>query len=131
MSRLVREIEECMSGLTEVEGAEPTAHFLFPASFIGFQGHFPEQPVLPAACKIQAALAVLEAWSEGEVRLEEIVSAKFQAPVTSGEEVVVGCRVAMEGGNRGVVKATVVRKGESVARFKLRVTFENQERGRS
>jgi 3-hydroxyacyl-[acyl-carrier-protein] dehydratase len=129
MSRLAREIEECMSGLTEAEGDELTARFLFPAAFIGFQGHFPERPVLPATCKIQAAIAVLEAWSESEVRLEEIVSAKFLAPVTSGEELVVGCVVAREEGNRGVVKARVVRSGQSVAKFRLRVTFQDEERG--
>ena len=77
MSRLVREIEQCMSGLTEAEGDEVTARFLFPAAFIGFQGHFPERPVLPAVCKIQAAIAVLEAWSErrgqvGRNRLGEV-----------------------------------------------------------
>jgi 3-hydroxyacyl-[acyl-carrier-protein] dehydratase len=129
MSRLVREIEQCMSRLTEAEGGELTARFRFPAAFIGFQGHFPERPVLPAACKIQGAIAVLEAWSKGEVRLDEIVSAKFLAPVTCGEEVVVRCLVAMEEGNRGVVKATVARNGESIAKFKLRVKFEDEERG--
>ena len=129
MSRLVREIAQCMCGLTEAEGGELTAGFLFPAAFIGFQGHFPERPVLPAACKIQAAIAVLEAWGRGEVRLDEIISGKFVAPVTCGEEVVVRCLVATEDGNRGVVNASVSRGGESVAKFKLRVTFEDEERG--
>ena len=129
MSRLVREIEQCMRGLTEAEGGEVTARFLFPAGFIGFQGHFPERPVLPATCKIQAAIAVLEAWCGSEVGLQEIVSAKFLAPVTSDEALLVGCLVSREEGNRGVVKARVVRNGQSVARFKLRVSFENGRRG--
>ena len=115
-----------MSGLTEVEGDELTARFLFPATFIGFEGHFPDRPVLPAACEIQAAIAVLEAWSRGEVRLGEIVSAKFFTPVTCGEEVVLRCLLKMEESNQGVVKATVARNGESVAKFKLRVTFEDE-----
>ena len=124
MSRLVREIEQCMSGLSDAEGDELSARFLFPAEFIGFQGHFPDRPVLPAVCKIQAAIAVVEAWSKGEVRLDEIVSAKFFAPVTCGEEVAVRCLVTMEEGNRGVVKAALARNGEGVAKFRLRVTFE-------
>jgi hypothetical protein len=61
--------------------------------------------------------------------LSEIVSAKFLAPVTCGEEVVVRCSVAMEAGDRGMVKAAMARNAESVARFKLRVTFENGRRG--
>jgi 3-hydroxyacyl-[acyl-carrier-protein] dehydratase len=129
MSRLVREIEQCMSGLTEAEGNELTARFLFPATFIGFKGHFPDRPVLPAVCEIQAAIAVLEAWDRAEVRLGEIVSAKFFAPVTCGEEVVVRCLVTMEENNQGTVRATVAKNGESVAKFKLRVTFEDEDRG--
>jgi 3-hydroxyacyl-[acyl-carrier-protein] dehydratase len=129
MSRLVREIGQCMSGLSEAEGDELTARFLFPATFIGFKGHFPDRPVLPAVCEVQAAIAVLEAWSGGEVRLNEIVSAKFLTPLTCSEEVVVRCLVKMEESNRGVVKAAVARNGESVAKFKLRVTFEDEERG--
>ena len=129
MNRLVREIEQCMSGLTEAERDDLTARFLFPPTFIGFKGHFPDRPVLPAVCEIQAAIAVLEAWSRGGVRLGEIVSAKFFTPVTCGEEVLVRCLVTVEEGHQGVVKATVARNGESVAKFKLRVTFENEERG--
>ena len=118
-----------MSGLTGAEGNELTARFLFPATFIGFKGHFPDRPVLPAVCKIQAAIAVLKAWSRGEVRLGEIVSAKFFSPVTCGEEVIVRCLVPGEESNRGAVKATVARNGKKVAEFKLRVTFEDEERG--
>jgi 3-hydroxyacyl-[acyl-carrier-protein] dehydratase len=127
VSRLVREIAQCMSGLTEAEGDELSARFLFPAAFVGFQGHFPDRPVLPAVCKIQAAIAVVAAWSKCEVRLDEIVSAKFFALVTCGEEMVVRCMVTMEAGNRGVVKAAVARNGEGVAKFRLRVTFEAEQ----
>jgi 3-hydroxyacyl-[acyl-carrier-protein] dehydratase len=129
VSRLVQEIEQCMSGLTGAEGDELTARFLFPAAFVGFQGHFPGRPILPAVCKIQAALAMLEASREREVRLREIVSAKFLSPVTCGEEVLVRCAVAMQEGGQGVVKATVARNGESVAKFRLRVAFEDEKRG--
>lgn len=128
-SRLAREIEQCMSGLGEAEGEALTARFLFPASFIGFQGHFPGRAILPAVCKIQAAVAMLEASCGRGVRLNEIASAKFLSPVTCGEEVLVTCAVTMQEGGRGVVKATVARNGENVARFRLRVTFEDEEGG--
>jgi len=129
MSRLVREIEQCMSGLSGAGGEEVTARFVFPAGFIGFQGHFPAKPVLPAVCKIQAAIVVLEAWSGRRVGLSEIVSAKFLSPVTCGEELVVRCSVTMEDGDQGTVKTAVVRDSQSVAKFKLRVAFGNERRG--
>lgn len=128
MNRLVREIEQCMSGVAEAEAGEVTARFLFPAGFIGFQGHLPESPVLPAVCEIQAALVLLQAWSRRRVRLSEVVSAKFLAAITSDEELEVHCSVTMEEEDRSMVKAAVVRNAESVARFKLRVSFENGRR---
>ena len=52
-----------MFDLTEADDGSLTARFVFPAEFTGFRGHFPEQPVLPAVCKIQAVVAMLEAKS--------------------------------------------------------------------
>jgi 3-hydroxyacyl-[acyl-carrier-protein] dehydratase len=118
-----------MSDLTEAGDGGLTARFLFPPEFIGFQGHFPENPVLPAVCKIQAAVAMLEESTRRKVRLDEIVLAKFSAPVTFDEEVEFACTTVMEGTNSAVVKATVSKNGENVSKFKLRVTLEHEEPG--
>jgi 3-hydroxyacyl-[acyl-carrier-protein] dehydratase len=118
-----------MSDLTEAADGRLTARFLFPPEFIGFQGHFPEMPILPAICKIQAAVAMLEASKGRGVRLDEIVLAKFSAPVTCDEEVEFLCTTAMEGTNSAVVKATVSKNGQKVSRFKLRVTLDREEPG--
>jgi 3-hydroxyacyl-[acyl-carrier-protein] dehydratase len=129
MSGLAQEVRQCMSSLTEAGGDELTARFLFPARFIGFQGHFPNRPILPAVCKIQAAIAMLEAWKRDRVRLNEISLAKFSAPVGCDEEVQLRCRVEMEDGHRATVRATVAKGSAKVARFKLRVSFEHWEGG--
>jgi 3-hydroxyacyl-[acyl-carrier-protein] dehydratase len=118
-----------MSDLTDAGGGRLTARFSFPPEFIGFQGHFPEMPVLPAVCKIQAAVAMLAASRKSRVRLDEIVLAKFSAPVTCDEEVEFSCTTEMEGTNSAVVKATVSKDGDRIARFKLRVTLEREEAG--
>jgi 3-hydroxyacyl-[acyl-carrier-protein] dehydratase len=118
-----------MSGPQEAAGNEVTARFLFPPDFVGFRGHFPDRPLLPAVCKIQAAMVMLSAWSDARVELREIVSAKFLKPVTAGEELLVRCRVTMAEDGRGTVTASAAREGEDVARFKLRVTFEQEGRG--
>ena len=123
MSPLARQIRECMSELEVAENGILTARFVFPADFLGFQGHFPDRPVLPAVCEIQAALAMLEASKKTEVELREIKLAKFSTPVTCDEEVVYACSMAMESQDGAVVKATLAKDGKSVARFKLRVAF--------
>ena len=129
MSRLVDEIRQCMSDLTEVGGDGLAARFLFPPDFIGFQGHFPGTPILPAVCKIQAALAMLQASKRRTVRLDEIVLAKFSAPITCDEEVEFLCTTVMEGANSAVVKTIVSKSGEKVSRFKLRIALKCQEPG--
>jgi len=128
VSELMRQIEQCMCNLVEGPDDELTARFLFPTGFIGFQGHFPGRPVLPAVCNIQAAIAMLEAWKETDVSLDEIISAKFAAPIGDDEEVLLRCSVASKDGRRAVVKTTVEKGSASVARFKLRVTFGGQGR---
>ena len=130
-SEIARQVRECMSELRQAGAGELTARFLFPEDFIGFQGHFPQNPVLPAVCEIQLAVAMLEAWRKKGVILREIVFAKFSAPVTCNEEVECSCTVAMEDRCEALAAATVARGGRRVAWFKLRVAFEKEGRGRA
>ena len=130
MSPLARQIRKCMSDLGETENGTLTARFVFPADFLGFQGHFPGRPVLPAVCEIQGAVAMLEAWKKTEVVLREVILAKFSTPVTCDEEVVYACSVTMEDGDGAVVKVALTKGGRSVARFKLRVAFRDGSEGR-
>ena len=129
MSEISGQTRQCMSDLTETGAGELRARFLFPAEFIGFKGHFPGKPILPAVCEIQAALAMLEAWKGRRVTLRDILLAKFATPVTCDEEVVYLCSVTMEDGHGAFVKANVATAGGDVARFRLRVSFEEEGRG--
>jgi 3-hydroxyacyl-[acyl-carrier-protein] dehydratase len=115
-----------MSDLEQADDGTLTARFVFPAEFLGFQGHFPGAPVLPAVCEIQGAVAMLEAWEKRRVGLREIILAKFSAPVTCDEEVVYACSVTRENRHGAVVKASVAKQGAAVARFRLRVVFHGE-----
>lgn len=130
MSQIARQIRECMSDLGQADDGTLTARFVFPAEFLGFQGHFPGEPVLPAVCEIQGAVAMLEAWRNRRVGLREIILAKFSAPVTCDEELVYACSVTKEDPHGAVVKATVAKDGRAVARFRLRVAFDGETEGR-
>ena len=130
MSRLARQVRECMSDLGQADDGTLRARFSFPADFLGFQGHFPGEPVLPAVCEIQGALAMLEEWKSRRVELSEIMLAKFSAPVTCDEELVYACYVTGEDRDGAVIKVTVSRDGSSVARFRLRVVFDGEAGGR-
>ena len=128
MNKLMQEIRQCMSDLAETKKGEVTALFLFPAEFVGFQGHFPDKPILPGVCKIQAVIAMLQAWEKRDIRLKEIVSAKFLSPVSHGEELVFNCRKQTESNNEALIKASVTSKDKKVAELQLRVSFKNEIR---
>jgi 3-hydroxymyristoyl/3-hydroxydecanoyl-(acyl carrier protein) dehydratase len=79
MSKLTREICACMSHLnTDAESL--TARFCFPEDFIGFKGHFPNHPVVPGVCKIQAILCMLAAQGRVPVLPLEQGAAQQRAP---------------------------------------------------
>jgi 3-hydroxyacyl-[acyl-carrier-protein] dehydratase len=120
-----------MSDLEQADDGTLRARFSFPADFLGFQGHFPGEPVLPAVCEIQGALAMIEAWKSRRVGLSEIILAKFSAPVTCDEELVYACSLTREDRDGAVVKTTVSRRGSPVARFRLRVVFDGETGGRA
>jgi 3-hydroxyacyl-[acyl-carrier-protein] dehydratase len=111
-----------MTGLTDTDGM-PTAQFLFPEEFIGFQGHFPGQKVLPGVCQIHCVLAVIEQGAGVPVVLREVLLAKYAAPVLPGETLTcVVQRVATADGD-AVFKARLDTHGKKVAEIKLRVAM--------
>ena len=115
-----------MSDLAETKKGEVTARFLFPAKFIGFQGHFPGKPVLPGVCNIQAVIVMLQAWEEMDIGLKEIVSVKFLSPVSHGEEIVFNYRNQTKSNGEALIKASVISKDKKVAELQLRVSFKNE-----
>ena len=129
MRKIKKEIAQRMTGLAESNGAL-TSSFIFPEEFIGFQGHFPGNKVLPGVCQIQCIASMLEAWKNKAIAIKEIVLAKFLAPVMPSEELTCVCKLAQETDLKSVsdkrnenfiVKAYVNKGSERVAEFKLKV----------
>lgn len=74
-----------------------TANFLFPPDFIGFNGHFPGNPMLPGVAQIMAA--ALTVAPDGPARIKELRRTKFVSMVRPGDilQVRVQCRELPEG----------------------------------
>lgn len=70
-----------------------TAEIIFPATFIGFQGHFADQPVLPGVCLVLAALVLAESIEDAALSIREIVAAKFFSPVAPNAPVRIDCSI--------------------------------------
>ena len=103
-----------------------TARFTFPEEFVGFQGHFPSDKVLPGVCQIQCIASMIEK-SGRPFLIKEIVSAKFLSPVLPSEEIVCVCSRPEHTSEEFVVKASVSKAGRVVAEFKLRGQFQGKE----
>jgi 3-hydroxyacyl-[acyl-carrier-protein] dehydratase len=129
MSSLSWQIRQSMFDLVERDDGQVQARFRFPPDFVGFQGHFPGRPVLPAICTIQAVIAMLEARCGGKVGLREIITARFSAPIGCDEELDLLCSLKMLDERQARAKATIQRGGETVSKLTLALTLGRRERG--
>lgn len=89
---MYKQVSACMSDFKISEDGKICAKFIFPADFIGFQGHFPDKPILPGICKIMAVKAMLQRYYNQKLSISQIVTAKFFAPVACGDELLIECR---------------------------------------
>jgi 3-hydroxyacyl-[acyl-carrier-protein] dehydratase len=85
------EIGDCLRSL-EAAADGISASFVFPASFTGFDGHFPGNPILPGICAIQSAAVVLDRAKRCRTRIRTIRFAKFFSVVQPGETLNIQCR---------------------------------------
>lgn len=103
-----------MSGVLDAADGRQ-AFFRLPSSFVGFAGHFPGRPILPAVAQIQMACVLLAAGKgdgapfSGPRRVD---SAKFTRPVVPDEPVLVKVAAAS-----GRWKAVLSVNGEKTAEF--------------
>lgn len=128
MSIIFQEIEKCMSGLTQDSDGKITARFIFPPEFIGFKGHFPNRPILPGVCMIQAATAIFKVLRKRETRLREIVSAKFFTPVSANQELFFECQNTKEESDQSLIKVSVISvDGKKIAELQLKLSFGSEK----
>ena len=120
------DIINCMAGLSP-NGDGFEAHFVFPDTFMGFQGHFPDNPILPGICTVQAVLVSAEAWKKTTVKLEEIVTAKFFLPVSPDDDLLLSCQQGTRKNGGSLLKAIVSCNDREVAKVTLQVAYPDAE----
>jgi 3-hydroxyacyl-[acyl-carrier-protein] dehydratase len=130
LSIIKREVEQCMTALEAVVVQELpalTARFTFPEDFIGFQGHFPGNKILPGVCQIQCALTMLEKWKNRDVILKEIVHAKFFSTVVPSEEFACVCKGIEATDADFILKAHISNGDKKISELKLKVRFKQSK----
>jgi 3-hydroxyacyl-[acyl-carrier-protein] dehydratase len=93
MNEMKAQIAQCADAGIEVIGpGKISRRYCFPPSFLGFSGHFPGYPVLPAFVQIMAAMAVVEELKGCPCELSSMERAKFRTEVRPGQTISVECR---------------------------------------
>jgi len=101
--------EPAAAAVTVTDAAVVTRATVDPAGEV-FAGHYPGFPILPGVLLVDAVGRAAACWAEahrlGRLRLAEVRSARFLAPVFPGDELTTECTVSrLDGGGievRGV-----------------------------
>jgi len=101
--------------------------YRFAPGFIGFSGHFPGNPILPAIVQVCAVISLAEEEGGKPLRLAAVRSAKFHSPIRPGEEVSIRYRRSCASGE-DVCDATLSVAGKTSAAFQLRFSEEEASR---
>ena len=120
MNKIKKEIEQHMIYVNR-QDRTLNSRFMFPDTFIGFQGHFPKNKILPGVCQIQCALSTLERAIQKSVELREVTLAKYFVPVLPGEEITCFCSDISD--EDEFTFKTIITRGSKVAELKLRVAL--------
>jgi 3-hydroxyacyl-[acyl-carrier-protein] dehydratase len=66
--------------------------YYFSSEFIGFAGHFPGKPVLPAIVQLMMAQILIEEYEEQPLKLSKVSRAKFIMPLQPEQEIITCCK---------------------------------------
>ena len=93
MNQLKTEIiSSAVSGIEELQPDTIKQRYRFSPDFIGFCGHFPGNPILPAFVQILMALTLTERHRGWRFEATSVEKAKFRIPLQPDQIIEVACR---------------------------------------
>jgi len=97
MSRLLQEVRSCATGPAHTgENGSRTMEFIFPPTFVGFDGHFPDRPILPGIVQVLAGMLTA---GDDSMTLQKVAKAKFSRVINPGELMHVRAETQMKDDN--------------------------------
>ena len=93
MNKLKRAINDSAVEPLQVTARDTvTQKYCFHSDFIGFSGHFPGYPILPALVQLMTGVALIERQKGRTLTIETLVNAKFLMELRPNQEIVVKCQ---------------------------------------
>ena len=125
MNKLKKEIiAAAIGGIDESQPDTIKQKYRFDPKFIGFSGHFPDNPILPAMVQIMMALVAVEKQKECHLEAVSVEKAKFHLPVQPDQEIEVACRLRPVGGLSGCDARLSIAIGLAAS---FRISFKEKE----
>ncbi len=109
--------------IRETEPGTFVRPYNFPSDFIGFSGHFPGYPILPAFVQVLTVLTMAEEVKGRRLQVLTLEKAKFQKEVFPGQEIIVKYRERITQGKKKI-EATFTVGENPAASFLLTITEE-------
>ncbi len=96
------------------------ANVLFSKKFIGFKGHFPNNPILPGICIVKAQIVALEKLLGKSCLLKKMISVKFYLPVVPGSYLKYDTKLERNANEPSIMlRSKVTCNGKRTAQLKL------------
>jgi 3-hydroxyacyl-[acyl-carrier-protein] dehydratase len=91
MNNLIDAIKSSATGQATKSADSITLGYRFSEDFIGFSGHFPGYPILPAVVQLIIAQSLIEEQKGCELEFSSVQNAKFLHEIKPGEELEITC----------------------------------------
>lgn len=128
MNELRDGIAAAAVGSLDVSGPDTAARrYRFSPDFVGFSGHFPGDPILPAIVEMRTVVSMAEEHSGKPLRLACVEFAKFLSPIRPGEEIQVRYQRRDRDG-KTLYDATLSVAGKTAASFLLQLDDGREDR---
>ena len=104
------------------------AHFKFAEDLYLFEGHFPDEPILPGVHQIEMVRTTVEAVLNTELRIVRVKNAKFLQKIIPSDEIIVRLdKLSVD--EPLIAKATIRVGNEIVAKIILELMHKDPDSG--
>ncbi len=118
MSLIHRQINKLIKGRLEYLDDSLNVKIKFDKNFIGFQGHFPDNPVLPGVVMIKTMISMYELYKKKSFTLSQIKQAKFIEPVLA--DTFISFFVKSKSDDKGILlQGKVIKTKKIIAKISL------------
>jgi 3-hydroxymyristoyl/3-hydroxydecanoyl-(acyl carrier protein) dehydratase len=87
MNQVNKEILKSIALIKTLDDNTLFSEFCFSPDFIGFKGHFEDQPTVPGICLLEMVKTVLQKYLQCTCAISEVKVAKFFSPIGPSEKV--------------------------------------------